>query len=183
MQRDPPSRGCLDGEGSQTDGVRERTTYTGFEEFFQVEYPRTVKAVYLLTGSRAEAEDLAQEALARAYERWDRVRVMESPGGYVYRTAVNLNRKRLRRLAAAARRVFDPPAENDPMSAVEARSETVRLLMTLPKSQREALILVDWLGMGSEEAGRLLRIRPASVRSRVHRARAVLRERFGGSDE
>ena len=163
--------------------MSERATHSGFEDFFRAEYPRTVKALYLLTGSLAEAEDLAQEALARAYERWDRVAVMESPGGYVYRTAVNLNRKRLRRLAVMARRIFDPPAETDPMSAADTRSETVQLLMTLPRGQREALVLVDGLDMNSEEAGQLLGIRPASVRSRLHRARASLRERSGGSDE
>ncbi|HZA40654.1 MAG TPA: sigma factor [Actinomycetota bacterium] len=50
----------------------------------------------LLTADRHEAEELAQEAMARAYAWWDRVGRMNSPGGYVYRTAVNLNRKRLR---------------------------------------------------------------------------------------
>ena len=163
--------------------MSERAKGPVFEDFFRAEYPRTVKALYLLTGSLAEAEDLAQEALARAYERWDRVRAMESPGGYVYRTAVNLNRKRLRRLAGAARRIFDRPSEADAMAAVDARSETIQLLMTLPRGQREALVLVEWLGVNSEEAGRLLGIRPASVRSRIHRARILLRERFGGSDE
>ena len=163
--------------------MSERAKGPAFEGFFRAEYPRTVKALYLLTGSLAEAEDLAQEALARAYERWDRVRAMKSPGGYVYRTAVNLNRKRVRRLATAARRIFDRPSEADAMAAADARSETIQLLMTLPRGQREALVLVEWLGMDSEEAGRLLGIRPASVRSRVHRARILLRERFGGSDE
>jgi len=53
--------------------------------------------MYLLTGDRREAEDLAQEALVRAFERWSRVRSMANPPGYVYRTAINLNRNRLRR--------------------------------------------------------------------------------------
>ena len=163
--------------------MSERAKGPAFEDFFRAEYPRTVKALYILTGTLAEAEDLAQEALARAYERWDRVRAMESPGGYVYRTAVNLNRKRLRRLAAAARRVYERSTETDPMGAVDARSDTLQLLKKLPRGQREALILVDWLGMDSEEAGRLLGIRPASVRSRVHRARVLVRERSGGSYE
>ena len=52
-----------------------------FEEFFQVEYRGLVRALYLLTGDQGEAEELAQATMARVYERWDRVRVMESPAG------------------------------------------------------------------------------------------------------
>jgi RNA polymerase sigma-70 factor (ECF subfamily) len=44
-----------------------------FEEFFRAEYGRLVRTVYLLTRNGAEAEEIAQEAMARTYERWDRV--------------------------------------------------------------------------------------------------------------
>jgi DNA-directed RNA polymerase specialized sigma24 family protein len=63
-----------------------RPTELDFEGFFRAEYPQLARAGYLLTGEAAEAEDLAQEAMARTFERWDRVRAMESPAGYVYRT-------------------------------------------------------------------------------------------------
>jgi DNA-directed RNA polymerase specialized sigma24 family protein len=69
-----------------------------FEGFFQSEHERLFQALYLLTGNRYEADDLAQEALMRAYERWGRVGSMDSPVGYVYRTALNLNRSRLRKV-------------------------------------------------------------------------------------
>ena len=62
--------------------------------------------LYLLTGNRGEAEELAQATMARIYERWSRVRVMQSPVGYVYRAAVNLHRQRLRHLAVRARRLL-----------------------------------------------------------------------------
>jgi len=78
----------------------------GFEAFFQREYPGLVRALYLLTADLPEAEDLAQETMARVYEKWDRVGRMDSPGGYVYRVAVNLNRQRLRHLAVRARRLL-----------------------------------------------------------------------------
>jgi len=103
--------------------------------------------------------------------------------GYVYRTAFNLNRNRLRRLARSLRRRTDLEPENDPASEVETRNEIRRVLAILPASQREALVLVEWLGYSAEEAGRLLGIGPASVRGRLHRAREGLRQRFGGSDE
>jgi DNA-directed RNA polymerase specialized sigma24 family protein len=83
----------------------------GFEAFFQAEYPGLVRALYLLTGDQDEAEDLAQATMARVYERWDRVRVMDSPAGYVYRAAVNLHRQRLRHLAVRARRLLAMAAQ------------------------------------------------------------------------
>lgn len=154
-----------------------------FEDFFMAEHERLFKALYMLTGNRDEADDLAQEALLRAYERWDRVGAMGSPAGYVYRTALNLHRNRLRGLVVRARRVFAVVPEED-LSGPLASSHDVRsALARLPRGQREALILVDWLGLGSEEAGQLLGIDASSVRGRLHRAHATLRERLGGPYE
>ena len=59
-----------------------------------------------MTGNRGEAEDLAQEAFVKVYERWDRVRGTDNPAGYLYRTAINAHHSRLRRLAVAARKPF-----------------------------------------------------------------------------
>jgi RNA polymerase sigma factor (sigma-70 family) len=156
-----------------------------FEAFFEAVYPPLSRALFLLTNDAAEAEDLAQEALARAFERWERVRRMDSPQGYVYRTALNLNRNRLRHLRMRARRALHVgagvhPAE--PEGVAESRDEVRRALAALSVEQRDALILVDWLGLDAEEAGRVLRIEAASVRGRLHRARTTLRERFGGGD-
>jgi RNA polymerase sigma-70 factor (ECF subfamily) len=94
-----------------------------FDDFFADEYPRLGRALYLLTGNREEAEDLAQESMARAYERWDRIQRMASPAGYVYRVATNLHRRRWRRnlllssLTATERR----PASSDGSSAEAGR--------------------------------------------------------------
>ena len=154
-----------------------------FEGFFHREYPRLVKSLYLTTSNLLEAEELAQEAMARVFERWDRVKGMDAPGGYLYHTALNLNRKRLRRLAVRARGFLWPAEPPDAIAASETRSDLMRALAGLPDSQKEALVLVDWLELTSEEAGRILGIRPASVRSRVHRARETLQSRLGARDE
>jgi RNA polymerase sigma factor (sigma-70 family) len=147
-----------------------------FEEFFQAEYRGLVRTLCLLTADQAEAEELAQETMARVYERWDRVRTMESAGGYVYRVAVNLNRRRLRHLAVRARRVLAMRVHPDTEQSPETRMEIADAIASLSMGQRRAFMLVEWLGMSAEEAGRILRIAPASVRSRVHRARAALRD-------
>jgi RNA polymerase sigma factor (sigma-70 family) len=162
-------------------GQTVRATLT-FEDFFIAEHERLFKALYMLTGNREEADDLAQEALLRAYERWDRVGTMDSPGGYVYRTALNMHRNRLRGLLVRARRVFAAVPEED-LSVAQSASHDVRnAVAQLPRGQREALVLVDWLGLGSEEAGQVLGIEASSIRARLHRAHATLRELLGGID-
>jgi RNA polymerase sigma factor (sigma-70 family) len=156
---------------------------TSFEEFFRSEFERLFQVLYLSTGSRVEAEELAQEAMARAYARWDRVGLMASPAGYVYRTAFNLNRRRLRRESFRPRRWLGSVAPSDPDEASEHRSEVVAIVSTLPRDLREALLLTEWLDLDTDEAARLLGIKAVSVRGRVHRAKKLLRERFGENDE
>lgn len=154
-----------------------------FEDFFAAEHERLFKALYMLTGNPDEADDLAQETLLRAYERWDRVGTMDSPAGYVYRTALNLHRNRLRELVVRARRVFAAVPEEDLSGPLAASQDVREALARLPRGQREALVLIDWLGLGSEEAGQVLGIDASSVRGRLHRAHATLRELLGGRDE
>ena len=82
-----------------------------FDTFFHTEYQRLFQTMYLLVRDRAQAEDFAQEAMARTYERWRRIR---DPAGYAYRTAFNLRRSWLRRLAmTAAKRPEPVPARDD----------------------------------------------------------------------
>jgi RNA polymerase sigma-70 factor (sigma-E family) len=154
-----------------------------FEAFFRAEYDHLFQAAYLLTGSRHEADDIAQEALLRAFERWDRVSSMDSPAGYVYRVALNLNRSRLRKVAVRARRIFAVVPGDDSTAAVLASRQVLDALSKLPPGQREAIVLTAWLGMDSEEAGQVLGIDPSSVRGRLHRGRAALRALLGESDE
>jgi RNA polymerase sigma-70 factor, ECF subfamily len=155
-----------------------------FVSFFQAEYEPLLRTMYVLCRNLAEAEDLAQEAMARAFERWEKVRAAASPRAYVYAIALNLRRSALRRAALAIRHgQADATIPDDPDTLAERRVEILRALRSLPQSQREALLLVDLVGMTSEEAGRVLGIEADSVRGRIHRARRALRERYGGSTD
>ena len=149
-----------------------------FQAFFSEHYDRLARALFLLAGEPDEAEDLAQEAMVRVYERWGRVSTMASPEGYLYRTALNLHRSRLRKLVTRRKRRERATATvtADPADAAAASDEVARALAALPDGQREAVVLVSWLGMDAEEAGRLLGIEPVSVRARLSRARTTLRQ-------
>jgi RNA polymerase sigma-70 factor, ECF subfamily len=151
-----------------------------FDAFFDKEYPPLLRLMFGMTGNVVEAEELAQEAMTRALERWERVSNMSSPAGYVYRTAVNLNRSRLRRLARPLR--WSRESERSSDAEPEVIVSVVGALMTLSRGQREAILLVEWLGLDAREAGRILGISPSSVRSRVHRAKASLAGGTGDAD-
>ncbi|HEY3212151.1 MAG TPA: sigma-70 family RNA polymerase sigma factor [Actinomycetota bacterium] len=159
--------------------IEARTLAADFESFFRAEYRSLCQALVLLVGDALEAEDIAQETMTRVLERWDRVGVMESPAGYAYRTALNLQRKRIRRLAVRRKRRFASVPVPDIATAASDQHDVRRALHQLPDGMRAALILVDWLDMDTEEAGRVLEIKPASVRVRLHRARSALRDALG----
>jgi RNA polymerase sigma-70 factor (ECF subfamily) len=150
-----------------------------FESFFVADYARLCQALLLITGDRFEAEDVAQEAMTRVLERWDRVRAMDSPSGYLFRTALNVQRNRVRRIAVRARRIFAEGPADDHGSAVADREDVRQALAELPSGLREALVLVDWLDLDTDEAGAVLGLTANAVRVRLHRARNALRERLG----
>ncbi|MGH2723492.1 MAG: RNA polymerase sigma factor [Actinomycetota bacterium] len=153
-----------------------------FEDFFHAEYERLLRALYLATGDRHEAEDLAQEAFVRVYERWGTVSGLHNPPGYVYRTALNLRRSRLRRVATAARRLVRIRHEDepDPARAADDRDAIRRALAAIPAGQREALVLVEWLGLSDVEAAEVLGVASVTVRVRISRARPVLQAHLRG---
>jgi RNA polymerase sigma-70 factor, ECF subfamily len=147
-----------------------------FEPFFIRTYPTLARALYLLTGNPADAEDVAQEAMARVWERWRRVRAMDSPEGYVYRVALNLFRRKAR--FARPRWLLSLPAPPpSPAALAEDHSEVVRLLRSLPLPQREVLVLAEGLGWTTREIAERCGVRESSIRVRLHRAKAALRGR------
>jgi len=146
-----------------------------FEEFFDAERTRLFGALAVMSGNRAEAEEIMQEAFLRVWERWDRVSAMGSPEGFLFRTAMNVYRSRLRRAAVVIRKATNLLAEDDALGEVEMRDEVARLLRTLTPREREAIVLTSYLGYSTEEAGKLLGIRANTVRVLTSRARSSLR--------
>lgn len=171
------------GETASVPSAAVDTARVTFEEFFEAEYARLCKALVLLTGDPHEAEEVAQEAMTRVLERWDRVGAMESPTGYLFRTAMNLNRNRVRRVAVRARRLFHEDPAPDHSSTVGDQQDVRLALTKLSRAEREALVLVDWQEMDAAEAAGLLGISASAVRVRLHRARAALRHHLGATND
>ena len=154
-----------------------------FEDFFELEQDRLLRVLWMVTGSRHEAEDIVQEAFIRVWERWPTVASMKSPAGYLHQVAMNNFRNRYRRAKVALRKVVraDPPA--DEFASVEDRITVSSALGSLTPGQRAALVLTELLGYPAEEAGRMLGVRGTTVRTMSSRARAVLREAKEFTDE
>lgn len=162
--------------------MAQATATTGaatFEEFFESERRGLFRALCLMTGDPHEAEELTQDAFLHIWERWDRVREMEKPTGYLYRSAMNGFRSRKRRVLRAARVVVQPLRSNDPYEEADLRDAVLRALGKLGRRQRAAVVLTDLLGYGSAEAGRLLGVKPTSVRSLAAEARAAMKDELG----
>jgi len=147
-----------------------------FEDFFELEQERILRLLWLVTGSRQEAEDIVQDAFLRVWERWPQVSSMDSPTGYLHRAAMNIFRNRYRRARLGLRKVvgIEPPI--DAFGAAEDRISVSSALAGLSPKQRAALVLTELLGYPADEAGRMLGVRGSTVRSLSSTARAALRD-------
>lgn len=159
------------------------TAPISFEDMFHTERTRLFRALCVLTGDRAEAEDLAQDAFVRVWSSWDRVGAMDDPTGYLYRTAMNGARSRYRRSVLALKRHLRPSEHRDELSMADDRVELARSLARLTHKQRAAIVLLDILGLSSAEAGAVLGISSGTVRTQASRGRAELRRQAGDDDE
>lgn len=153
-----------------------------FEGFFEDEKERLLRILSVITGSRAEAEDLAQEAFTRVFERWGTVSGMEDPAGYLHTTAMNLFRNQYRRARVALARTVGLGPEQDVFKSVDDRDVAARALGGLTPRQRAALVLTEALGYSGEETGRLLGIKASTVWALTHQARAALRRTVEAKD-
>ncbi|MEX0984734.1 MAG: sigma-70 family RNA polymerase sigma factor [Actinomycetota bacterium] len=131
-----------------------------------------------MVGNREDGIELAQEAFARAWARWDRYQSPEHVRNSVMRIGLNLARSESRR----RKKVSNDPSESlrDAGHPFEGEEMTTRLvivdaLKALTDRQRTCIVLTDYAGMDSREVARILHIPSGSVRTHTARARRRLR--------
>ena len=146
-----------------------------FEAFFEAEARTLFRRLCAVTGNSAEAEEIMQDAFLALWERWDRMDAVRDPTAYLYRTAMNVFRKRNRRAALALRRALSAPTEPAPFAEIDEQQDVVAALAELTPRQRAALVLTDVMDYSSEEAGRALGVSAGTVRGLASRGRATLR--------
>lgn len=157
---------------AESEGHDVAEAQASFEAFFEDTYQRLFGGLCLVTGNRHEAEEIMQDAYLKLWERWDRVPDMDDPSGFLFRTAMNLFRSRYRRARLGLRRRTSLAPSADDLAIVEDRDEVVRILRQMSPAERGSIVLTTMFGYSSEDAGRILGVKAATVRSHAARARA-----------
>jgi RNA polymerase sigma-70 factor (sigma-E family) len=148
-------------------------------EIYERSAPAGFRLAYLLTGDRALAEDLVQEAFLRFVGRLHYLRDPEAFDGYLRRTIVNLSNDVFRRRAVERSHLERRTAElrEGHTDRDVAAYESMRsALLTLPPRQRAAIVLRYYEDLHESQIADLLRCRPATVRSLVARGLEALRQ-------
>ena len=142
---------------------------------------RVRRALVLAGADRDLAADITQEAFARTYTRWRRVRTGTNPAGYVFRVAFRELRRRGRLPdepdgdAAAEAAAVDGSGPEEQALASVAADAAMLAMAAMPPGRRACALLVLAAGLDVKEAAEALGVAPSTVRVQVHRARAELR--------
>lgn len=155
-----------------------------FDTFYIAAVRRVVLYLYAACGDRAEAQDVAQEAFARAWQHWSRVGGYDDPEAWVRTVAWRLmiNRWRGLRRWLAARARMGPPAEVTGSPSPD-RVAVVEALQRLPKPQRQVIALHYMLDMSVRDIAEFVGAPEGTVKVRLSRARTTLARLLGEQDQ
>ncbi|MFF3596147.1 SigE family RNA polymerase sigma factor [Kitasatospora indigofera] len=149
-----------------------------FRAFMSNRWPSLLRTAYLLTGSRHDAEDIAQGALATAYAKWGRVRRSDDVAAYVRQIMVHQHIDRFRR--RTVREWLTDRLPHSPVADETARvlehGVLLAALAGLPARQRAAVVLCYFEDMTHAQVAAVLGTRAGTVRGQISRALARLRE-------
>jgi len=151
-----------------------------FAEFYRESRDECLRAVLVSVGDRDTAQDLVDEAFARACASWRTVSRHPAPAAWVVRTALNANISRWRRRRREVS-LPDPAAVADPPGAggaagTAADPRIMAALLRLPARQRQVVALRLFLDLDTARTGELLGIAPSTVKAHLARAIAALRD-------
>jgi RNA polymerase sigma factor (sigma-70 family) len=145
----------------------------GLEELYRERFVATSRLAYLLTGDRDAADELAQEAFARLHRH---VATVENPPAFLRTALVNLCHDHRRRRDTARRYPQRPHPPQAPPDLPHTLGDTWTAIQALPERRRDAVVLRYYADLSTDEIARLLDVRPATVRSLLHRGLASLKE-------
>ena len=160
--------------------------HRSFSAFYASEIRSVIGLAYALCGSRATAEDLAQEAFSSAYAKWDRVGGYDDPGAFVRRVVANrsvsLFRRQIRETRALARVFNERPPPNEPVLPSPA-AELWAAVRMLPRRQAQVVALHYLEGLSLSEVGSILGVSKESANTHLRRARKSLAEQLAHLEE
>ncbi|MCW2724039.1 MAG: polymerase, sigma-24 subunit, subfamily [Frankiales bacterium] len=157
-----------------------------FRAYVAARSPGLLRTAYLLTGSRSDAEDLLQTALAKTYLAWDRIRDREALDGYVRRIMVNTHTSWWRRRKVDEYATDELPERSGSRDATEDLALHDALwtaLSSLPKRQRAMVVLRYYEDLSEAATAQILGVSVGTVKSATSRALAKLRDTSGLRDD
>lgn len=150
---------------------------SAFRSLCEREYPRLVGALGLYTGDAGVAEELAQEALARAWRHWGKVSRADDAGAWLFVTGFNLAKSHLRRVRAERRARSRFAADRSPADVDQASAHDLRrALAELPQRYRSVLVLRYYGGYSLQEVADHLEVPLPTVKTWSARGLASLRQ-------
>ncbi|SEC51072.1 RNA polymerase sigma-70 factor, sigma-E family [Nocardioides exalbidus] len=180
----------IDGTGqghdvARADGQTDRQTDkdADFSAYMSARQPALYRTAYLLAGDHAGAEDLLQNAFAKLYLSWDRIRDPQALDGYVRRVMVNENNSLWRRAWKRREHATDPTTGAMPETGVHDEYDDGMggvlwsFVQTLSPKQRAVIVLRYYEQLSEAEIADVLGISPGTVKSQASRALAALRAR------
>jgi RNA polymerase sigma-70 factor (ECF subfamily) len=145
-----------------------------FDAFYLANFDRFIVQLHAYTADMGTAQDVVQEAFARALQRWSRVSTYDNPEAWVRRVAWNLATSNWRRIARFNTFMRKQTVERHVAEPSPDRVMLVKALATLPESQRRAVVL-HYLGdLSVNDIAAQERVAPGTVKSWLHRGRAAL---------
>ena len=160
------------------DAVRESSET--FEELYVREFGSIVALAYALSGSRAAAEDLAQEAFLAAHRNWETVADLDAPGAWVRRVVANLSVSAFRRgvaeTKALTRAAIGRQQVMPELSADDA--EFWRAVRSLPRRQAQVITLHYLEDRPVAEIAEILGTADGTVKKHLHDGRQALARRL-----
>jgi RNA polymerase sigma-70 factor (ECF subfamily) len=151
-----------------------------FEGFYAREYRLLVAFAHALTGSRAHAEDVAQEAMLAAYRRWDEVSRLDAPHAWVRRVCANLAVSFVRRRIVEARGLLRLRRRHSDVAALDDDDATFWAeVRRLPRRQAQCIVLCYVYGCSVGDVAQVLGCSDGTVKTHLSRGRSKLAKRLG----
>jgi RNA polymerase sigma-70 factor (ECF subfamily) len=154
-----------------------------FDSFYQASARRVVLYLYAVCGDLADAQDIAQEAYARAWQHWPKVSGYDNPEGWVRAVAWRLAANRWR----GVKRWWSAQARMGPPDVLTAGPSPERVavaaaLQRLPAAQRQAVALHYLLDMSVNDIAVSTGTPAGTIKARLSRARSALADLLGDQD-
>ena len=157
-----------------------------FRSYVAARSPALLRTAYMLSGNRADAEDLLQTALAKTYLAWDRIREREAVDGYVRRIMVNTQTSWWRKRKVdeyPTGELPEGPAGRDVTADLDLHDALWTALSGLPKRQRAMVVLRYYEDLSEAETAEVMGVSVGTVKSTTSRALAKLRDTSGLRDD